>query len=403
MGPTSLQRGPEHVSQAELHPDAVEAAHAIAPLLAAEAPAIEVGGRLTGPVLEALHAHGLYSLLLPRSLGGRAAGLATLVKTLEVVAAADASTAWCLSQANGTALAAAYADPAVAKEVWAAPRGFMTWGFPLEARARVVPDSYRVSGRWGFASGGHHAAWLGGRCRVVGPEGEPLVDAAGAPLERTMLFRQDQVAWTAAWDVVGLRGTGSDTYAVTDLFVPEAYSFRRDAPEERRIDEPLYRFTTVAAYACGFAGVAMGIARGMMDALAALAGAKTPSHTGRALRDSPVMHHLFAENEARLRSARAFLLETIAEAEAAIAAAGALDLERQVMMRLAATTAIQRAKQVAEFAYHEAGATAIFTANAFERRMRDIHAAAQQVQGRTNHIETCGQYFLGLTPATRFL
>ena len=125
--------------------------------------------------------------------------------------------------------------------------------------------------------------------------------------------------------------------------------------------------------------------------------------TGRALRDSPVMHHLFAENEATLRSARALVLETIAESEAVIAADGALDLERQVLLRLATTTAILRAKQVAEFAYHEAGATAIFTANAFERRMRDIHASAQQVQGRTGHIETCGQYFLGLTPANRFL
>ena len=391
------------MSQAEPFSDAVEAAHAIAPLLATEAPAIEAAGRLTGPVLEALHAHGLYRILLPRSLGGRADGLATLVKTLEVLGAADASTAWCLGQANGTSLAAAYVDPSVAQEVWALPRDFMTWGFPMDARARMVPGGYRVSGRWGFASGGHHAAWLGGHCQVETPDGALLVDAAGAPLERTMLFRQDQVAWTAAWDVVGLRGTGSDTYSVSDLFVPEAYSLRRDVAGERRLDEPLYRFTTVAAYACGFAGVSMGIARGMMDALRTLAGAKTPSHTGRALRDSPVMHHLFAENEATLRSARALVLETIAESEAVIAADGALDLERQVLLRLATTTAILRAKQVAEFAYHEAGATAIFTANAFERRMRDIHASAQQVQGRTSHIETCGQYFLGLTPANRFL
>ncbi len=135
----------------------------------------------------------------------------------------------------------------------------------------------------------------------------------------------------------------------------------------------------------------------------ALAMTKTPSHTGPALRDSPVMHHLNAENEAKLRSIRAFVLESIRDAEDCIRRTGTLDMESRVMMRLSTTTAIQQAKKVAEFAYHEAGATAIFASNAFERRMRDIHASAQQVQGRTGHIEICGQYFLGMNPTARFI
>jgi hypothetical protein len=73
------------------------------------------------------------------------------------------------------------------------------------------------------------------------------------------------------------------------------------------------------------------------------------------------------------------------------------------MIRLSSTSAIHRAKEVAELAYHEAGATAIFDNNPFERRMRDIHASAQQLQGRTAHIELCGQYFVGLKPRMRFL
>ena len=115
------------------------------------------------------------------------------------------------------------------------------------------------------------------------------------------------------------------------------------------------------------------------------------------------MHHLIAENEAKLRSARAFVLETIREGEDCIRRTGSLDMDHKVLMRLATTTAIQKAKQVAEFAYHEAGATAICTNNSFERKMRDIHASAQQVQGRTGHIELCGQHFLGLNPTARFI
>jgi alkylation response protein AidB-like acyl-CoA dehydrogenase len=369
-----------------------------------EAPKIEALGQLTEPVVEALHASGLYRTLLPHQFNGYNAGLETFVKVMETLAAADASTAWCLGQAVGCSLAAAYVEPAIAREIWGDDRrGVLAWGFQIEGRAKVVPGGYRVTGKWGYGSGGHHASWMGAHCHVELPDGSLLKDASGAVIERTMLLRQDQIPWSSNWDVIGLRGTGSDSYALTDVFVPEAYSVRRDVDEERRLDEPFFRFTTTSAYSCGFSGVAMGIARSMLDELRGLAQTKKPSHTGRTLRDNPVMHHLVAENEAKLRSARAFVLESIRDGEDCIRRTGELDKENKVLMRLATTTAIARAKEVAEFAYHEAGAAAIFASSPFDRKIRDIHAAAQQVQARTGHIEVCGQYFLGFDPSARFI
>jgi alkylation response protein AidB-like acyl-CoA dehydrogenase len=388
----------------DLSSDPVAQARAIAPVLLAEGSKVEALGRLTPAVVEALHASGLYRTLLPRQLNGFGAGLEVFGKVMEVLAAADASSAWCLGQAVGCSMASAYVEPAIAREIWGDdPRAVLAWGFQMEGRAKVVPGGYRVTGKWGFGSGGHHASWMGAHCHVELPDGSLLKDANGALIERTMLVRQEKLNWTSNWDVVGLRGTGSDSYTLTDLFVPEAYTVRRDTDAERRIDEPFFRFTTTSAYSCGFAFVSMGIARSMLDELKNLAQAKKPSHTARTLRDSPVMHHLVAENEAKLRSARAFVLETIRDGEDCIRRTGVLDTENKVLMRLATTTAIRRAKEVAEVAYHEAGATAIFASNPFERKMRDIHASAQQIQGRTGHIETCGQYFLGFTPTARHL
>jgi alkylation response protein AidB-like acyl-CoA dehydrogenase len=388
----------------DLPADPIAQALEVVPLLRAEASKIEALGQLTPIVVDALHTRGLYRTLLPRQLNGHGIGLETFVKVMEIMAAADASTAWCVGQASGCSMAAAYVDPAVAREIWSNDRrGVLAWGFQFEGRAKVVPGGYNVTGKWAFGSGGHHATWMGGHCNVELPDGSLLKDANGNLIERTMLFRQAELNWSSTWDVVGLRGTGSDTYTVTNLFVPDAYSVRRDVAEERRIDAPFYRFTSTSAYACGFAGVSIGIARGMLEDLKDLAQTKKPSHTARALLDSPVMHHLIAENEAKLRSARAFVLETIRDGEDCIRRTGALDTENRVLMRLATTTAIRRAKEVAEFAYHEAGATAIFASNPFERKMRDIHASAQQVQGRTGHIEVCGQYFLGLDPTARHI
>ena len=388
----------------DLPPDPVGQAREVAPILREEGPKIDALGQLTPTVVDALHSHGLYRTLLPKQLNGYGAGLDTFVKTMEVLAAADASTAWCVGQAVGCSMAAAYVDTEVAQEIWGNdPHGVLAWGFQLEGRAKVVPGGYKVTGRWGFGSGGHHATWMGAHCHVELPDGSLLKDSKGALIERTMLVRQSQLNWTSNWDVVGLRGTGSDSYTLTDVFVPEAYTVRRDIDAERRIDEPFFRFTTTNAYACGFAGVSIGIARGMLDELKTLAQTKKPSHTARTLRDNPVMHHLVAENESKLRSARAFVLETIHDGWDSIQRTGGMDTENRVLMRLATTTAIRRAKEVAEFAYHEAGATAIFASNPFERKMRDIHASAQQVQGRTGHIEVCGQYFLGLDPLARHI
>jgi indole-3-acetate monooxygenase len=400
----SAALGRNEIATADLPPDPLAQARALVPLLRAEAAQIEALGRLTPAVVEALHAGGVYRVLLPRRLNGYGGGLETFARVMEIMAGADASTAWCVGQAVGCSMAAAYLEPAVAREIWGDdPRGVLAWGFQLEGRAKVVPGGYRVTGKWGFGSGGHHASWMGAHCHVELADGSLLKAPNGSPVERTMLLRQDQLNWTSNWDVVGLRGTGSDSYSLTEVFVPEAYTVRRDIDAERRIDEPLFQFTTTSAYSSGFAFVSMGIARAMLDELVSLAQTKKPSHTARTLRDSPVMHHLVAENEAKLRSARAFVLETIRDGEECIRRTGALDTENKVLMRLATTTAIRRAKEVAEFAYHEAGATAIFTSNPFEQRMRDIHASAQQVQGRTGHIEVCGQYFLGLDPLARHI
>jgi hypothetical protein len=64
-------------------------------------------------------------------------------------------------------------------------------------------------------------------------------------------------------------------------------------------------------------------------------------------------------------------------------------------LRLASTWTIHQAAAVVDAAYHMAGATAVFSANKFERRFRDMHAIAQQIQARDTHYEDVGKAILG--------
>jgi alkylation response protein AidB-like acyl-CoA dehydrogenase len=376
--------------------DYLQRACELASELAAAADEIERRRELPEPVVNALVERGLFRMLLPRSLGGGELLPADFVPVIEEIAKADASTAWCLNQASGCSMTAAYLDPEAACDIFGGPRGILAWG-PGPGTARIVKGGYRVSASWSFASGSHNATWLGCHVPVVESDGTPRLNSDGSPVIRTMLFPKSSAKMTDIWHVIGLKGTGSDRFSVEDLFVPEQHSVTRD-DDTRRENGLLYRFSSLQLYAAGFAGVAMGIARSALDAFVTLARDKVPFRSAGTLRDNNLIQSHVAQAEARLSAARAFLLSSLQEITAEVARIGHITLDQRMTVRLASTFAIHQSLQVVDTAYHAAGSTAIFEDNPFERRFRDIHTVSQQLQGRQEHFETVGQHLLGLNP-----
>ena len=386
--------GDEHVARA----------HALAPEIEASASLIEQERQLPPALVAKLVEAGLFRMLLPRSLDGGEVDPVTFVRAIEEVAKADASTAWCLCQASGCSMSAAYLPPRAAAEIFGSDRGaILAWGPGPDARAVAVDGGYVVTGNWSFASGCRHATWLGGYCPIYEPAGPPRRRGDGKTEARTMLFPARDATILDVWHVGGLRGTGSDSFRVSDLFVPHERSVLRDDPSERQESGPLYCFPIGSLYASGFAGVALGIARRMLDALIDLARNKTPRGMSRALRHNAVIQSQVGQAEAQLSSSRVFLLESLREIWRAVGRAGEITLDQRMRIRLAATYAIHQARHVADTVHHAAGASAIFSSGAFDRRFRDMHAVTQQLQGRQTHFETVGQFLLGLEPDTKFL
>jgi alkylation response protein AidB-like acyl-CoA dehydrogenase len=384
-------------------PDILERARALASRVGEASARIDAERRIPDDLIAALVDAGLFHLLVPRSLGGEETDLLTFAGVIEEIARADGSTGWCLVQASGCSMVSGYLDPTAASRIFGPEaRGILAWG-PGRGRAVPVDGGYILNGQWSFASGSRHATWLGGHSSVVGSDGWPRADERGGSDLLTLLFPREQALLEDIWQVSGLRGTASDAYSVTDLFVPEAYTLRRDDPAMRREPGPLYGFRLDNFFAIGFASVALGIARGALDAFLELAGGKTPRGRPGVLRDDPVVRSEIARAEATWRAGRAFLREAAAEAWETARATGGITLAQRVRIRLAATHAIQLAAQALDVAYHHAGATAIFERHPFERRFRDIHAVTQQVQGRYAHYENVGRHLLGLEPDTGFL
>ena len=243
------------------------------------------------------------------------------------------------------------------QDIFGPDTGILAWG-PRPGEAKAVPGGYRVSGSFQFASGSRLATWLGCHVPVIEPDGSKRPGINGKPLHATMFFRKNTVEVQDTWYTMGLRGTGSDSYTVTDLFVPEAYTMKRDGSAKPRVRGELYAFTPSTRYAGSFAGIALGIARSVMAAF--------------------VQEAADVWTEARKR--------------------GHLTQDELLSIRLASSFAIQSAKQVVASLYEAAGAMAIFNARPFERRFRDIHTVTQQIQGHPEHFETVGQVLLGRKP-----
>ena len=210
---------------------------------------------------------------------------------------------------------------------------------------------------------------------------------------RTILFPVASATLYDVWDVIGLKGTGTDSYSVDNLFVPERFTALRDELSAVREAGPLYRISTTMVFAMGFAAVSLGVARAMLDAITELARGKTAVGLS-AMRDNHAIQGGIGRLEADLRAARAYLYATAEQVWAHLSDDADFTEADRVAMRLASTWTIQQSAAVVDTAYHMAGATAVFRANKFERRFRDMHAIAQQIQARNAHFEDAGRSIL---------
>lgn len=381
----------------------VARAEALRPEIEALANDIERQRRLPPALLDKLHEARLFRLLLPRSIDGLETDPITFFHVMETVARGDASTAWCLSQGGGCATAAAYLKPEIAAKIFSPRRAVLAWG-PLSAKAVLVEGGYRATGVWGFASGGRHATWIGGHCLVYHADGTPALGADGKQLERTMLVPENEVEWTDNWDTIGLRGTASDQYALTDHFVRTDHTMTRDYEPERTQAGSLYRITTLVFYEIGFGGVALGIARACLDAFVEIARYKVQRGLKTPLRDNAVVQTDFAQAEAGIRAARAYLLQSVAKIWSDICQPeGRLTLEHRILIRMASTYAIHRARDAVDFAYNATGTPTVFASHPLERRFRDMHTVTQHLQGRLTHLETVGAWMLGAATDLPFI
>jgi alkylation response protein AidB-like acyl-CoA dehydrogenase len=374
----------------------VEAARALAPMIRAAAPEIEAKRELTRPVFEAIADAGLYLMCVPRAAGGPEIDFPTYLQALEELGKADASTAWTVSQGANWATYSARMQREAAREIWIdTPRAVVSNSPAPTAQAVVVPGGFRITARQPFSTGCKHASWIAAHAQVI--EDGKVRLRNGKPEARYCLVPKAHVELIDTWTTRGMRGTGTHSFAVNDVFVPFEHTvLTQNAPLVS--PGPRYKIPITLGFACGDGMVALGLARNCINEFLEVAGSKSPKNMTGLLRDQPITQFAVGQAEAAVRSGRAYLLKVAREvwSEATSSDAPTLSLDVRTKMRVAATHAIRLAAGIVDSLYTACGATTVFESHPIQRLFQDMHVITQHGQGRLAHYEIVGKHCLGL-------
>jgi alkylation response protein AidB-like acyl-CoA dehydrogenase len=322
----------------------------------------------------------LLRICQPARFGGAEQTWDALIEMGLALGPGDASQAWVAVVYAAMAQMTALFEDEAQHDVWDKNPDALIAGslVPCGNRAEKVDGGYRLSGKWQFASGVHHAGWtFVGELADIG-EGKRehlywLVSAAD--------YRIDD-----DWFTAGLAGTGSAAVVLEDVFVPAHRTlFNRDvaigqSPGTRVNRAPLYRMPLFGFAQQCLASVPIGAACGMVDDFRnhiRARSAKAPASTAAvAAAGMELLRSRLAESAGATRAASLLLAEGARAVARRLDAGAALDESDAANSMLNSGYAVMLAKRAAILMFEASGGQGLFLASPMQRAFRDVHAAA---------------------------
>ena len=385
--------------------DLLAAAEAMLPEISAAADEADNARRVPDCLAQRLNDAGFFHLLTGREHGGMDADPVTAAKVIETLSTASPSVGWVtMILATASFWTVRMAPEEVRREIFAAvspgeiqPTVIAGTLVP-HGRAVRAEDGWRVSGQWPFASGCHHATWMPTAAWLHDQDG-PIRNTDGAPEWRVFHLPASECVILDTWYTSGLRGTGSTDYTMEDVFVADDYVKKHSLLEDATL--PDKRYVYAAFNVPMLSAVALGAARGAVDALVELFGGKVDRRNQRPVAGAFDKQADLGIATATVDSARAYLYDTTARAWELTLAGEELPRELRAAMRLSCTHAVQASVECVNRVHAAAGASSIYSSSPIDRFFRDAHAVAAHAFVRQTTMADGGQLLLGQEPAFR--
>jgi 3-hydroxy-9,10-secoandrosta-1,3,5(10)-triene-9,17-dione monooxygenase len=192
----------------------LERARALVPVLAEREAATAIARCVSDETIADFHRAGILRALQPQRFGGAQASFGVFSEIVEMLGMGCGASAWVYAVLGEHQWIIACLPERGQIDIWGDdPLAVASSSLAPRETARPATGGWRLSGRYPFSSGCLNAQWA-----VIGARAE---DAAGNTPTRYMLVPMSQIEIEDDWHVLGLRGTGSRTLILQDVFVPE--------------------------------------------------------------------------------------------------------------------------------------------------------------------------------------
>ena len=344
------------------------------PKLRERAQAAEDRRQVSYETINELDEVGFFKLLQPEQWGGLQADPTNFYEAVRRLASAGGSTGWISSIIGVHNWHLALFDQKAQDEVWGEdPTVRVSSSYAPMGAGTVVDGGYLVSGAWQWSSGSEHATWafLGG---PVIKDGRP-VDFGSFLIPRTEYTIDD------VWHVVGLKGTGSNTVVVKDVFVPShrflSYKAMNDgsAGGYENNTAPVYKMPWGTMHPTTISAPIVGMAYGAYAAHVEHQGKRVrAAFAGEKSKDDPFAKVRIAEAASDIDAAWRQLIGNVGDEYALLQAGKEIPFELRARARRDQVRATARSIASIDLLFESAGATALVTGAPLQRFWRDAHA-----------------------------
>jgi alkylation response protein AidB-like acyl-CoA dehydrogenase len=378
-------------------------AKALAPIMRKRSAEIEKNRRLPADVVQMLRDAGIFRIGFSRAWGGPEMTAMEQTEVIEAISYGDPSVGWCAKLGSDIGLHANFLDQEEAHRMFPSI-DMHTAGVLLPiGRADRVPGGYRLNGRWSFGSGSTHADWVISGAFVY-ENGEPYASPDGSNPHESRLFLapREHIENIDTWYTIGLCGTGSCDYTLTDVFVPENHTVTFDNPKVP--NGPLVQPDIVQRSLCG---VPLGTARAALDHVREIAMSRVDWRAGTPWREMEHVQITLAECEVDYFTARAGVYRALERQwEVTAADGGTLDdltPDERIAPGMTGWQAFRMAKSVLLRLCELVGAASIRSDDPLNRWMRDTVTMCQHLNAKDRVTQSAGAYLLGAKPTMRFI
>ncbi len=380
----------------------VDRARSMVAALRARAAATEAARRVSRQTISGMIEAGLFRSLQPVCYGGYEHDYGVVIDVGFELSRGCASTGWVYGVLSaGSCIVAKFPRPAQ-DDVWHGdPDALVAGSFMPTGVTELVDGGYKISGKWGFASGYDNAAWLYLGAKLATGTDEPATDLAFMLLPRSDCRSLDN------WNAIGLGGTGSHDVVVEQAFVPEhrvlPISQLRNPSRTDRDASPLYRVPLLSAAQVGLSVAAIGAAQGALDEFLDATRARLTTGAlmgaGKRMAEFQNVQSRVGEAMGLIDAARLLLQRDAAETTATVKAGGDVSIEARIRNRRDHAFSVHLAIQAVNRLFEVVGGGGMSKDSAFQRHWRDANAVAKHVSLQWDAVSAmAGQHALGLEP-----